>query len=348
MLAENEVAELAEQTPRVSDVYAPLVPAPEINTEQVRASQTLDDVIEQGEVAAERFNKSREQILPMARGLAAAKRKYPATRKFNEWLEGSPYSRIGASDRAALINIGEQLDEHEGVIIQFLAGTNLVSPQTIWTEIKKEVWSPLSSFASCYPSKSKDESAAANPAAEKKLEPKAGGTRPTTAAAAAAGAEAPEESWSSGGRFNLVLITPSDDELKHLRADYADPETLKRCLPLHRVIEDDVAVIIDTKIGDLPVITSALLPLAGFTPAKRPRVLIVGQPQAPDISDARVLVAIERGVEFSAPKGWLDDADAVGLAEQLYRDVSRSLRVFASTDADGWQCRTWLESPSVR
>ena len=58
--------------------------------------------------------------------------------------------------------------------------------------------------------------------------------------------------------------------------------------------------------------------------------------------------AIERGVEFSAPKGWLDDADAVGLAEQLYRDVSRSLRVFASTDADGWQCRTWLESPSVR
>ena len=83
-------------------------------------------------------------------------------------------------------------------------------------------------------------------------------------------------------------------------------------------------------------------------PAKRPRVLIVGQPQAPDISDARVLVAIERGVEFSAPKGWLDDADAVGLAEQLYRDVSRSLRVFASTDADGWQCRTWLESPSVR
>ena len=70
MLAENEVAELAEQTPRVSDVYAPLVPAPEINTEQVRASQTLDDVIEQGEVAAERFNKSREQILPMARGLA--------------------------------------------------------------------------------------------------------------------------------------------------------------------------------------------------------------------------------------------------------------------------------------
>src|SRR5207249_4118917 len=43
-------------------------------------------LIREGEAAVERFKKSREQILPMARGLAAAKRKYPATREFGAWL----------------------------------------------------------------------------------------------------------------------------------------------------------------------------------------------------------------------------------------------------------------------
>src|SRR5205085_942446 len=88
-----------------------------------------EHLIAEGEAAAEQFKKSREQILPMARGLLAAKRKHPATRKFNAWPKGTThYLRIGDHDRAALIKIGEQLDEREDVVVEFLKGTNLVSP----------------------------------------------------------------------------------------------------------------------------------------------------------------------------------------------------------------------------
>jgi hypothetical protein len=92
-------------------------------------------LIRAGETAAELFNRSREQILPMARGLAAAKRKYPATQKFGAWLEGSRYSSLCAQDRAAMVKIGKHFDGHETAIVEFLAGTKLTSPQSIWTAI---------------------------------------------------------------------------------------------------------------------------------------------------------------------------------------------------------------------
>ena len=46
--------------------------------------------IREGETAVEWYHNSRDearaQIMPMARGLCAAKRKYPATQEFGNWL----------------------------------------------------------------------------------------------------------------------------------------------------------------------------------------------------------------------------------------------------------------------
>ena len=99
----------------------------------------LDDErsIREGEAAVERYNNARDearaQVIPMALGLCAAKRKYPATQEFGNWLQTSPYRKIGQNDRAALIKIGE----HEEFASRFIRTTSLVSPQTIWGAIEE-------------------------------------------------------------------------------------------------------------------------------------------------------------------------------------------------------------------
>jgi hypothetical protein len=97
----------------------------------------LDDerLIRDGEAAVDLYNKdlknARARIMPMARGLLAAKRKYPATQDFGDWLHTSSYREIGDTDRAALIKIGEQ-DEFAS---KFVRTTNLISPRAIWDAI---------------------------------------------------------------------------------------------------------------------------------------------------------------------------------------------------------------------
>jgi hypothetical protein len=320
-----------------------------IDAEQTNAATSIpvpyvddDRLIRAGEVAVERFKQSRDQILPMARGLAAAKRMYPAKQAFGAWLKGSAYSKIDKQNRSALLNIGKALGEREVVVAEFLRDTQLVSPQLIWAEIRKKVQPTPTVDPTYYDNRSEDVPAAAG---ERSTETKANG--PAASLEPAADAE-PVDPWTTGERFDLVVLKPDERDLRHLRSDHADPDWLRTCLPLRHVLEDDVAAVVDTTIRDLPVITDVLLPLCGFTPGIRPRVLMVRQPQAPEVTDARVLVAIERGVEFSAPKGWLDDADPVEIAERLYGDVSRSLLVFGSTRTSGWRCRTWRKQPSVR
>jgi hypothetical protein len=306
-------------------------------------------LIRAGETAAELFNRSREQILPMARGLAAAKRKYPATREFGAWLKGSPYSTIGEHDRGDLINIGKQLEKREDVVVEFLARTKLVSPQLIWKELQKELQPALTIPTTCYDSNSADDADASD-----EDEPELGGSKPDIDAPtieksikskASAERRGP---WSDDERFDLVLLTPSKRDLKLLLSDYAEQEkTLRRCLPLHQVMVQDVAVIIAAKISDLPAITDVLT-IYGF---KRPsRVLLAGRPDGADVTDAEVLIIIERGdIGFRKPEGgWLNGDDLVEIARELYPDVSSSLLVFGSTKADGWRCRSWAEMPSVR
>jgi hypothetical protein len=311
-------------------------------------SAIIDDerLITEGEDAVERFNRSREQILPMAKGLLAAKRRYPATQKFNEWLRGSPYRRIGKQDRAALINLAK----NENATAKFMASTDLISPQTIWAAVSRELQPELPISPSFYDSKSEDDSTDANPAVDEK----ASDTRPDAdpppndrPIKSKASVER-RDPWADGELFDLVLLTPSKGDLKLLLAEYAEPEnTLRRCLPLHQVIVQDVAIIIAAKISDYPAITDVLA-IYGF---KRPsRVLLAGRPDGADVTAAEVFIIAERGdVGFSEPEGgWLNGDDPVEIAQQLYPDVSSSLLVFGSTQADGWQRRSWAEMPTVR
>jgi len=128
------------------------------------------------------------------------------------------------------------------------------------------------------------------------------------------------------------FCSPSERDLKHLRADYAGAQTLKNCLPPHAHLEGSAAIVVAAKIHDLPVIADVLLPLAGF---KRPtRVLLARRPASPDVTDAEVLIAAERGdIGSSAPEGWLDDVNPIEIAEMLYRDASWTLHLFATAKA---------------
>jgi hypothetical protein len=94
-------------------------------------------LIRDGEAAVDLYNKdlknARARIMPMARGLLAAKRKYPATQDFGDWLHISSYREIEKDERAALIKIGEQGPFAE----KFVRTTSLTSPERIWQAIQE-------------------------------------------------------------------------------------------------------------------------------------------------------------------------------------------------------------------
>jgi hypothetical protein len=320
-------------------------------------------LIREGEVAAERFTRSRDHILPMARGLAAAKRKYPATRDFGAWLEGSRYSSLCAQDRAAMVKIGEHFDAHETAIVEFLAGTKLTSPQSIWTAIaaklglgpevaddcsdtigavdivpEPERRSPTvdSSF---YLSNSTDDLADADVLADEG-ESESGDTKPDADPPPVEAVEAVEPKASTKShtlygtdkRFDLVVLTPGKDELARLRD--ASLDKLDECLPVRRHVEEMAAVVIAAKVTDLPVVIERLLPLCGFNRPKR--ILLARRPESPDVIGAKVLVTAERGdIAFRAPPEiWLDDADdPIDVAEKLYGGASSTLHLFAAAKA---------------
>ena len=349
----------AEQAPAAELVPLGEHPITEGEAPAAGLSMNLDDqLISDGEAAAERYHKSRDQILPMARGLLAAKRKHPATRKFNAWLKGTThYSRIGDHDRAALIKIGEQLDEREDVVVEFLKGTNLVSPQTIWVEIKKKLQpQPTLTASNCYDSNSADDptdadaSAAEDGSESGETEPDAD-PPPIKAAEPEASAKS-HKLYGTGKRFDLVVLTPGKDDLARLRD--ANLDKLGECLPVREHVGDAAAIVIAAKVIDLPVVIDRLLPLCGFNRPKR--ILLRGQPASPDVIDAKVFVTAERGdIAFREPPGvWLDEAaDLVDVAEGLY-EASSTLHLFAAAKAKKAESRcvivgggSWKKLPVV-
>ena len=94
-------------------------------------------LIREGEAAVDRYNRARAsartEVISMARGLLAAKQRYPATQDFGDWLNQSSYRELEHQDRAALIKIGE----HEAFATKFIRSTRLVSPQTIWDAVRE-------------------------------------------------------------------------------------------------------------------------------------------------------------------------------------------------------------------
>jgi hypothetical protein len=92
-----------------------------------------NDLVAIGETAARAFvrgtKRLKEQIEPMALGLAEAKRRYPNNREFSPWLKSGAYGEISHQDRAALIKMGQNWsDELTAHIEQSLSA----SPRVIW------------------------------------------------------------------------------------------------------------------------------------------------------------------------------------------------------------------------
>jgi hypothetical protein len=77
--------------------------------------ELTNDIVVIGETAARAFmlgtKKLKQHIEPMALGLAEAKRRYPNTNHFGEWLKNSPYVELNKDDRAALIRLGKNWDD---------------------------------------------------------------------------------------------------------------------------------------------------------------------------------------------------------------------------------------------
>jgi hypothetical protein len=103
-----------------------------------------NDLIRKGEEALvkNRATVARVQgaIIPMARGLLAARRAYPDRRQFNEWLAASPYSQLADWMQTsltdcvrALCKIGEYEDEAIYVMHEY----GEINPMVIWKEIKR-------------------------------------------------------------------------------------------------------------------------------------------------------------------------------------------------------------------
>jgi hypothetical protein len=95
-------------------------------------------LIREGEAAAAAYAKSRrENILAMARGLAAARRKYRGKQAFGRWFDSSPYPAVVTNKtmRAALIYIGD----HEQVAARVIEDSNTGDPVAIAAKIKATI-----------------------------------------------------------------------------------------------------------------------------------------------------------------------------------------------------------------
>lgn len=96
----------------------------------------INDLVAIGEAAARAFvrgtNKLKEHIKPMALGLAEAKRRYPKTNYFGEWLAASAFAEMGKTDRAALIKLGENWSDEVAARIADIPSS---SPRVLWDEI---------------------------------------------------------------------------------------------------------------------------------------------------------------------------------------------------------------------
>jgi hypothetical protein len=159
---------------------------------------------------------------------------------------------------------------------------------------------------------------------------------------------------AAGQLFDLVVMTPSQDDIRLLGADYPDLDTLVRDLPLSEVIADAAAVVVLLpRLIDLSVMADKLPPLVGFR--RLSRVLLVRQPASPDVTAAEIIVTAERGdVESTLLEDgqWLAETgpvDILAVAARLYPKAVRKLHVFAEERTEGWTSvigdDTWIKGP---
>ena len=94
-------------------------------------------------------------------------------------------------------------------------------------------------------------------------------------------------------KFDVALLTPNRQEMKLAGKVYADPETLMNNFPLHRVMQDNAAIITVTALSETRTVFD-LMRACGFGAAKRLHVLLLQRANSPDVSTAKAMVVVER------------------------------------------------------
>lgn len=170
-MTSDKVTSLDDHRPLPSPNDLPAPPPP--NDPQLAES------IRQGEAAVVLYrsimDKGRDLILPMAHGLADARRAYRANQEFGAWLGHSPYCDIEKDDRAALIKIAE----HAAFATKFIKATRYVSPRMIWNTMRELL--PSSHDAKTAPVVDKDPQTTENAASEQATATDAPAPPPATA-----------------------------------------------------------------------------------------------------------------------------------------------------------------------
>jgi hypothetical protein len=161
---------------------------------------------------------------------------------------------------------------------------------------------------------------------------------------------------AAGAQFDLLYLNPRR-QLAMLDEFYVDgPSTLDRCLPIHLVMAPTSAVVILTRIRDLGVVATELLPRCGF--ARPSRILPLRESRDGDLAAVEVLVTAHRGgAELSLPEdgAWHfppPRTAPISIAEALYPGLARRLHAFADSYRPGWTSllgdSTWTEVPTFR
>lgn len=144
-------------------------------------------------------------------------------------------------------------------------------------------------------------------------------------------------------RVDVVLFTPSDRDLTALATPYARGDELERRLPaLQKLRErDSIGLVVVARVSALPVIAEKLLPLCGFD-FRQARTFLARRPESPEVTDADVIVVLQRGEVFLRPPNdprWFDHdvLDPVVVASRLFPDAAKRLHMFARSQAPGWK-----------
>jgi len=145
---------------------------------------------------------------------------------------------------------------------------------------------------------------------------------------------APESEPSS---YGLVLMTPTEDDLKRIADTFFDESNIGLCGQVYERCEDAVTVVV-APLRFLPVVTSLLL--QGFD---EPRVFLFSEPVGPDVTDARAIIVAARGRDANPLTEcitWDGDDDVSQLAERIAPDARNRLHVFADQKREGWHALT--------
>ena len=138
-------------------------------------------------------------------------------------------------------------------------------------------------------------------------------------------------------RADLILATPGPREIRRLGLDVTE-DSLPACRRLGDLAADKADAVIIVPMSELALVKSRMIDECGFAVE---RVLLLSRPDAPDITDADVVLIAARGAgeHEIGPFQWSDDSaeiDPLELARHLFPYATRKVRLFADRPEGDW------------